>query len=141
MADVSLYGLNPAGHHLTNVIIHALNAMLLFGVLRRLTGRGGLALAAAALWAVHPLRVESVVWVAERKDVLAMCFGLLAVGAHAGGRGADLDRAVFCVEPDGEADVGDAAVRAAAAGCLAVAALAGNAGAESGWPRSGRCGC
>lgn len=86
MADVTLYGLNPAGHHLSSLFFHALNAVLLGRILRRLTGRGGLALAAAALWAVHPLRTESVVWISERKDVLAMFFGLLAVEAYGGGR-------------------------------------------------------
>ncbi|MGD9781538.1 MAG: tetratricopeptide repeat protein [Kiritimatiellia bacterium] len=82
MADVELYGLNPAGHHLTNLLLHAANAILLFWALRRMTRRAGLSWMAAALWAVHPLRVESVVWISERKDVLAMLFGLLAVGMH-----------------------------------------------------------
>ena len=92
MADVELFGLDPMGHHAMSLWIHALNAMLLFFVLGRMTGRSGLSFFAAALWAVHPLRTESVVWVSERKDVLAMFFGLLAMGAYgqqgARGRGA-----------------------------------------------------
>ena len=70
------------GYHATSVLLHALNGALLFLVLRRWTGRYALALAAAALWVVHPLRTESVVWISERKDVLAMLFGLLALGAY-----------------------------------------------------------
>lgn len=89
MTDIELFGMNPRAHHAVNIWIHALNAVLLFGVLRRLTGRFGLAWWVAALWCVHPLRAESVVWVSERKDVLAMLFGLLALGAYAssGSRG------------------------------------------------------
>lgn len=82
MADVEWYGLRPAGHHLTSLLLHAANAILLFWVLRGMTGRFWPALLAAALWAAHPLRTESVVWISERKDVLAMLFGLLAVGMH-----------------------------------------------------------
>ena len=83
MLDIELFGLDPKAHHAVNVWLHALNAVLLFGVLRRLTGRWGLSWWVAALWCVHPLRAESVVWVSERKDVLAMFFGLLALGAYA----------------------------------------------------------
>ena len=79
MADVEFYGLNPAGHHLSSLLLHAANAILLFLFLRRATGHGPAALAAAALWAVHPLRAESVVWISERKDVLAALFGLAAL--------------------------------------------------------------
>ena len=82
MADAELYGLNPAGHHLSSLLLHAANAILLFFFLRRATGHGPAALAAAALWAVHPLRAESVVWISERKDVLAAFFGLLALLAY-----------------------------------------------------------
>lgn len=82
MADVELYGLEPAGHHLSSLLLHAANAILLFFFLRRATGSGPAALAAAALWAVHPLRAESVVWISERKDVLAALFGLLALLAY-----------------------------------------------------------
>ncbi len=85
MADTEWCGGEARGYHATSVVLHALNGALLFLVLRRWTGRHALALAAAALWVVHPLRTESVVWISERKDVLAMFFGLLALVAY--GRG------------------------------------------------------
>jgi tetratricopeptide (TPR) repeat protein len=83
MLDSQLYGLNPAGHHFTSILIHAANAILLFFVLRRLTKRLYASAFAAALWAMHPLRVESVGWVAERKDVLSGLFFLLTLYAYA----------------------------------------------------------
>jgi Flp pilus assembly protein TadD len=83
MLDCDLFGLNPWGHHLTNVLLHALNAALVFALLRRMTGATWRSLLAAALFAVHPLRVESVAWVAERKDVLSGCLGLLALVFYA----------------------------------------------------------
>jgi tetratricopeptide (TPR) repeat protein len=76
-------GLNPWGHHLTNVLLHALNAGLVFALLQRMTGATWRSLLVAALFAVHPLRVESVAWVTERKDVLSAFFGLLALIAYA----------------------------------------------------------
>jgi len=82
MADVEMFGNNPAGHHLTSVAIHALNAVLLYLVLRAMTGAPWASLAVAAVWAIHPLRVESVAWVAERKDLLSGLFFLLALGAY-----------------------------------------------------------
>ncbi len=82
MADTEWCRGEVWGYHATNIVLHALNGVLLFLVLRRWTGRFGLPLAAAALWAVHPLRTESVVWISERKDVLAMFFGLLALRAY-----------------------------------------------------------
>lgn len=83
MTDVSLYGLQPWGHHLTNLLLHAANAVLLFIVLSELTGAAGAAFVAAALFALHPLRVESVAWISERKDVLSTFFWMLAVWAWA----------------------------------------------------------
>lgn len=80
--DVSLFGLAPAGHHATSVLLHAANVLLVFLLLRRGTGRLAESAAAAALFALHPLRVESVAWVAERKDVLSLFFGLLAIAAY-----------------------------------------------------------
>jgi hypothetical protein len=80
--DVTVFGPDPAGFHATNVALHAANAGLLFLVLRRLTGAAGRSFAAALLWAVHPLRVESVAWVTERKDVLSGLFFLLTVAAY-----------------------------------------------------------
>ena len=82
MLDCELYGLNPKGHHLTNVLLHMANAILLFGVLRWMTGtiwRSGLV---AALFALHPLHVESVAWAAERKDVLSTFFWMLTMVAY-----------------------------------------------------------
>jgi tetratricopeptide (TPR) repeat protein len=82
MLDCELYGLNPHGHHLTNLLFHLANVWLLFAVLRRLTGRMGASAFVAALFAVHPAHVESVAWVAERKDVLSGFFFLLTIGAY-----------------------------------------------------------
>ena len=76
MADLSFFGPGPAGFHRTNVILHALNAVLLFLVLRAWTGALWRSALAAALFAVHPLNVEPVAWVTGRKDVLFMFFGL-----------------------------------------------------------------
>ena len=83
MLDCQLFGLNPWGHHLTSVLLHALNTVLVFLLLRRLTGATWRSLWVAALFAWHPLHVESVAWVAERKDVLSACFGLLALVFYA----------------------------------------------------------
>jgi Flp pilus assembly protein TadD len=81
--DCTLYRLRPWGYHLTNVLLHAANTLLLFLALRRLTGVVWPSALVAALFAVHPLHVESVAWVAERKDVLSTFFGLLALAAYA----------------------------------------------------------
>lgn len=82
MLDSSLFGLNPAGHHATSVIVHAAAALLLFLVLADCTGRPGWSLVVAALFALHPLRVESVAWAAEKKDVLAALLWMLTLGAY-----------------------------------------------------------
>ncbi len=82
MLDCQLYGLQPWGHHLTSLVIHALNAVLLFLVLARLTGRRWPSALVAFLFAVHPLHVESVAWIAERKGVLSMLFWTAALGAY-----------------------------------------------------------
>jgi tetratricopeptide (TPR) repeat protein len=81
-ADLALFGLNPAPHHAVNVLLHTANAALLLGLLCRWTGALGPSLFAAALFALHPLRVESVAWVSERKDLLCGLFWLLALHAH-----------------------------------------------------------
>ena len=80
--DCQLYGLDPTGHHLTSLLIHAVNVVLLFLFLARTTGATGRSLVVAALFAIHPFNVESVAWVAERKSVLCALFFLLALGAH-----------------------------------------------------------
>lgn len=80
--DYQLFGDGPAGHHLTNVLLHALNSGLLFWVLRRALGSVWGALLGAALFAVHPVQVESVAWVAERKNLLSTLFWLLAMVAY-----------------------------------------------------------
>jgi tetratricopeptide (TPR) repeat protein len=82
MADVQLYGLNPAGHRLTSVLLHTGSAVLLFLLFQRMTGCLWRSAAAAALFALHPLRVESVVWISERKDVLSTFLFLLTLFAY-----------------------------------------------------------
>ncbi|HEY7214119.1 MAG TPA: hypothetical protein VIC28_05775 [Thermoanaerobaculia bacterium] len=83
MLDCQLFGLVPAGHHLTSLLLHLANVLLLFEVLRRITGALWRSAAVSALFAVHPLHVESVAWVAERKDVLSAFFWILAMGGYA----------------------------------------------------------
>jgi hypothetical protein len=154
MLDCQLYGLNAGGHHLTNILLHTATVILLFLVLRRMTGFLWRSAFVAAVFAIHPLRVESVAWVAERKDVLSGLFFMLTsgrmcamwtvesrgsrvestssssprpLGAATGAKPKDstLDSrlwsgaVVFCVGSDVQADAGDAAVGAAAAGLLA----------------------
>ncbi len=80
--DCQLFHLDPSGHHDTNVLFHALNAALLFWVLWRATGYAGRSFMVAALFALHPMNVESVAWVSERKNVLSMFFFLLALGSY-----------------------------------------------------------
>ena len=82
MLDCQLYGLKPGGHHLTNVLLHAATAISLFLVLRNLTGAFWRSAFVAAVFALHPLRVESVAWVSERKDVLSGLFFMLTLGAY-----------------------------------------------------------
>ena len=77
--DCQLFGLQPWGHHLTAIVLHSLNAVLCFLVCLRLTGAAGRSWVVAAIFALHPLRVESVAWVSERKDVLSMSFFLLTL--------------------------------------------------------------
>lgn len=102
-ADVAMYGMAPSGHHLTSLVLHAVNAVLFFflsvGIVRRWAGEEGssaiwVGAIAAFVFALHPLRVESVAWVSDRKDLLATFFLLLATHswlrsmAHEGGGGA-----------------------------------------------------
>ncbi len=83
MLDVELFGLNPLGHHATSLLIHTLNAVLLCALLQRLTGFLGRSVIVALLFAIHPLHVESVAWVSERKDVLSTLFWLLTMWSYA----------------------------------------------------------
>jgi len=80
--DCQLFGLDPSGHHWMNVMIHALNVVLLFLLLWRVTAATWKSFLVAALFGLHPLNVESVAWVAERKNVLSTLFFLLALGAY-----------------------------------------------------------
>ena len=82
MIDVELFGLRPERHHEVNVLMHALNGILLYLVLEAATGFTAAGALTAALFVVHPLHVESVAWAAERKDVLSALFWLLALGAY-----------------------------------------------------------
>ena len=84
MLDYQLYGMNPHGHHLTSVLFHLANAVLLFLLLNRITGTPWSSGFVAALFALHPLHLESVAWVAERKDVLSTFFGMLTLWFYAG---------------------------------------------------------
>jgi protein O-mannosyl-transferase len=84
MFDVQLFGLDSGWHHLTNIFLHGLSAALLFLVLRRMTGARWQSAIVALLFAVHPLHVESVAWVAERKDVLSALFWMLTLWTYAG---------------------------------------------------------
>jgi protein O-mannosyl-transferase len=83
MTDCELFGLNPAAHHFVNALIHSMNAALLFVLLLRLTKLVWPSLIVAALFAWHPLHVESVAWISERKDVLSTFFALLALLSYA----------------------------------------------------------
>ena len=81
--DFQLFGLNPAGHHDTNILLHAANVALLFLLLQWTTGFTWRSLMVAALFALHPINVESVAWISERKNLLSMLFFLLALWAYA----------------------------------------------------------
>lgn len=83
MADYELYGLRPGGYHGTNVLLHIGNTLLLFFLLGRMTGALWRSALVAALFALHPLHVESVAWIAERKDVLCALFWMLTLAAYA----------------------------------------------------------
>ena len=82
MLDCQLYGLKAGGHHATNIVLHTIAVLLLFRVLQQMTGAVWKSAIVAALFAVHPLHVESVAWVSERKDVLSAVFFLLMLDAY-----------------------------------------------------------
>jgi tetratricopeptide (TPR) repeat protein len=83
MLDVTGFGMDPRGHHFTSLLLHTLNVVVLFLCLHRLTGARRKSAAVAALFAVHPLALESVAWIAERKNVLSTLFLLLTIWAYA----------------------------------------------------------
>src|SRR5215469_776300 len=82
MLDCQLFGLNAGGHHLTNLILHTISVLLLFLVLKQMTAALWQSAFVAALFAIHPLHVESVAWIAERKDVLSAVFLMLTLAAY-----------------------------------------------------------
>jgi len=82
MLDIQVFGLAPAGHHATSLLLHIVNTAALYAVLHAMTGARGASAVTAALFAVHPLRVESVAWVAERKDVLSAFFWLMTMASY-----------------------------------------------------------
>jgi Flp pilus assembly protein TadD len=82
MIDWELYGADPAGHHATNILLHAVNAILIFVLFKVMTGRLWSSAVVSALFALHPLHVESVAWIAERKDLLSASFALLSALAY-----------------------------------------------------------
>jgi cytochrome c-type biogenesis protein CcmH/NrfG len=82
MADCQIYGLKPGGHHFTNIVLHNIGAILLFLVFRGMTGSIWRSAFVAVIFAIHPMRVESVAWIAERKDVLSGVFFMLTLGAY-----------------------------------------------------------
>jgi hypothetical protein len=84
MVDIELFGLNPGALHATNLLLHVVNTVLPFAFLKRTTGATGRSWIVAALFAVHPLHVESVAWITERKDVLSTFFWFLALHAYVG---------------------------------------------------------
>src|SRR6185369_17801164 len=79
MADIQLFGVNAGAHHFTNLFLHSITTVLLFGLLHAMTGAIGRSAFVAALFAVHPMHVESVAWIAERKDVLSTLFWMLTM--------------------------------------------------------------
>ena len=82
MLDCELFGVNPGRHHLTNMFLHIANTLLLFIVLKQMTGAFWQSAFVAAAFALHPMHVESVAWIAERKDVLSMFFWILTIAAY-----------------------------------------------------------
>jgi tetratricopeptide (TPR) repeat protein len=82
MLDCELFGLNPGRHHLTNLLLHIANTLLLFIVLKQMTGVLWQSAFVAAAFALHPMHVESVAWISERKDILSMLFWILTIAAY-----------------------------------------------------------
>ncbi len=131
MADCDLFRLNPGGPHLVNVLFHSLNAALLFVLLFRLTGKIWPSAFVGALFAWHPLHVESVAWIAERKDVLSTFFALLTLLSYTRfvrekrRRRLLVRPAVFRPSIAVQTNAGDIAHRDAFAGLLAIEKICG----------------
>ena len=125
--DCQLFALDPAGPHDINLLFHVLNVVLLFWVLQRATGYSARSFMVAALFALHPINVESVVWIAERKNSLSLLFFLLALAAYRWytekPKGRPLRRCdgPVCPGPDGETAGDHASLCAAVMGLLAAA--------------------
>ncbi len=85
LLDATIFGVNPGAFHLTNLWLHIANTLLLFHFVKRATGETGKSLVIAGLFAWHPINVETVAWVSERKGLLAMLFALMALIAYVGG--------------------------------------------------------
>jgi tetratricopeptide (TPR) repeat protein len=83
LLDAQIFGVNPAGFHFTNMLLHLANTLLVLYILNKMTGRYWESAAVATLFAIHPQHVEAVVWIAERKEVLSALFGLLALACYA----------------------------------------------------------
>ena len=132
MLDYQIFGLNPSGYHLMNLLFHVMNTLLLFLVLHRMTKTLWPSAFAAALFAIHPLHMESVAWITERKDVLSTFFWMLTIGAysyyveHQGFPEIFFCSSVFHPGPDGETHAGNPPFCTAAFGLLASAAFWGN---------------
>jgi hypothetical protein len=82
MLDYQMYGMHAGGHHLTNLLLHTTTVIALFLLLRKMTGALWRSAFVAAVFAIHPLRVESVAWISERKDILSGLFFLLTIAAY-----------------------------------------------------------
>ena len=141
MLDCQLYGLKPAGHHFTNVLLHTIAVILLFLVLRRMTGTLWQSAFVAALFAIHPLHVESVAWISERKDLLSAVFFMLTLGAYIryvhklSFTSYILRPARVRVRPDVETDARDRSVRSPIAGLLALKAIRTRSSSQA-WPEA-----
>ncbi len=133
MLDYTFFGLEARGHHLTNMLLHVINSVFLFLLFSRMTGAFWQSGFVAALFALHPLHVESVAWISERKDVLSTLFWILTMWACGlPGRGAlPVGFPSARVGPYGQADARDPAVCSASDGLLASWPLSDWAGRSS----------
>ncbi len=128
MLDTDLYGVNPAGYLSSNLILHVLNSLLLLAVFVKMTHLPLASFFVALLFAIHPLHIESVAWIAERKDVLSTFFWMLTLWCYISLRKQAAQGSLCCRSSDlparahGKADAGHPAARVAGIGLLAVGA-------------------